>query len=80
MQYMEKNLELNPNFFLSENVDHKQKIIPKKKVKKRSSNKKTLENLINDAKPNLMKTFTGPSNGMIVDDIINVNYWEVNKA
>ena len=56
------------------------KLYQKKKVKKRSSNKKTLENLINDAKPNLMKTFTGPSNGMIVDDIINVNYWEVNKA
>ena len=56
------------------------KLYQKKKVKKRSSNKKTLENLINDVKPNLMKTFTGPSNGMIVDDIINVNYWEVNKA
>ena len=39
MQDMKKNLELNQNFFLSENVDHKQKIIPKKAIKKHSSNK-----------------------------------------
>ena len=74
---------------MSENVDHKQNFFPKKTIKKRSSNKncsptnetdvETLEKL-NDAKTNLMKTFTDPSIGMIVDDIINVNDWEVNKA
>ena len=39
----------------------------------------TLENFINNAKHDLIKTFTDPSDGMIVDDIINVNDW-VNKA
>ena len=29
----------NQNFFLSENIDQKQKIIPKKTIKKHSSNK-----------------------------------------
>ena len=33
----------------------------------------TLKNLINDAKRDLIKTFSDPSDGMIVDDIINVN-------
>ena len=39
MQDMEKNLELNQNFFLDNNVDHKQNIILKKTIKKRSSKK-----------------------------------------
>ena len=37
-------------------------------------------NLINDVKVDLVKTFTDPSDGMIVDNIINVNDWEINKA
>ena len=38
VQELEKALELNQNFFLGNNVDHKQnnsKIIPKKTIKKR---------------------------------------------
>lgn len=41
---------------------------------------KILVNLINDVKGDLVKTFTDPSDGMIVDNIINVNDWEINKA
>ena len=37
-----------------------------------------LENLFDEAKRDLIETFTNPSDGMIVDDI-NVNDW-VNKA
>lgn len=37
-------------------------------------------NLINDVKGDLVKTFTDPSDDMIVDNIINVNDWEINKA
>ena len=48
-------------------------------LKKNERDVETLENLINDAKHDLMKTFTNPSNCMIVDDIINVNDW-VNKS
>ena len=38
-----------------------------------------LENLINDVSRDLIKTFTDPSNDMILDDVINVNDW-VNKT
>ena len=37
MQDMERNLELTRNFFLGNNVDHEQKIIPKKTIKKCSN-------------------------------------------
>ena len=37
---MERDLELNYDFFLSDNVVHENKIIPKKTIKKRSSGKK----------------------------------------
>ena len=87
---MKKNLELNQNFFLSENVDHKQKLFQKRQLKSIVVTRTTVlqmklmlkrqKNLINDTKPNLIKAFTDPSNGMIVDDIIIVNDWEVNKA
>ena len=89
MQNTEKKSWANQDFFLSENVDPKQKIIPKKTIKKHSSkqnysptNETDVEMLekLNDTKPNLIKTFTDPSNGMIVDVIINVNDWEVKKA
>ena len=33
IQDMKKNLELNQNFFLSENVDHKQKLFQKRQLK-----------------------------------------------
>ena len=36
---MERDLELNQNFFLDNNVDHEQNIIPKKKTIKKRSNK-----------------------------------------
>ena len=87
---MKKNLELNQNFFLSENVDHKQKLFQKRQLKSIVVTRTTVlqmklmlkrwKNLINDTKPNLIKAFTDPSNGMIVDDIIIVNDLEVNKA
>ena len=38
-----------------------------------------LENLIDDTKRDLIKTFTDPKDSVIVDDIINVNDW-VNKT
>lgn len=37
MQDMERDLELKQNFFLVDNVDHKQKVIPKKTIKKPSN-------------------------------------------
>ena len=39
----------------------------------------TLENLMDVTKRDLIKIFTDPSDGVIVDDVINVNGW-VNKA
>ena len=38
-----------------------------------------LENLVDEVKHDLIKTFTNPSDGMMIDDVINVNDW-VNKA
>ena len=35
--------------------------------------------MLKHQKYNFRKTFTNPSNGMIVDDVINVNDW-VNKS
>ena len=43
-------------------------------VQKNKRDFETLENLFDEAKCNLIKTFTDPSDGMIVDDI-NVNDW-----
>ena len=37
------------------------------------------ESLINDVNCDLIKTFTDPSNSMIVEDVINVNDW-INKT
>ena len=47
--------------------------------KKSKRDIETLENVIDDAKRDLIKKFTDPSDDVIVDDIINVNDW-VNKA
>ena len=55
------------------------KLFIEAELKKNERDVETLENFINNAKRNLIKTFTDPSYGMIVDDIINVNDW-VNKA
>ena len=55
------------------------KLFTETDLKKNKRDVETLENLINNAKHNLRKTFTDPSNGMIVDDVINVNDW-VNKS
>ena len=48
-------------------------------LKKNERDVETLENLINDANRDLIKTFTDPSDVMILDDVINVNDW-VNKT
>ena len=51
MQGMQRDLELNQNFFLGDNVDHKQnaiynqKIIPKRTIKKRSNRTTALRKL-----------------------------------
>ena len=54
MQGMQRDLELNQNFFLGDNVDHKQnavynqKIIPKRTIKKRSNRTTALRKLIRE--------------------------------
>ena len=48
-------------------------------LKKNERGFETLENLVNDAKRDLIKIFIDPSDGMTVDNIINVNEW-VDKA
>ena len=45
----------------------------KKEPKKNERDIETLENLTHDTKRDLIKTFTGGSDGVIVDYIINVN-------
>ena len=55
------------------------KLFIETELKKSEKDVETLENLINDAKHDLIKTFTDPSDGMMVDDIINVNDW-INKS
>ena len=54
------------------------KLFIETELKKNKRDAETLENLINDGKRDLIKRFTNPSDGMIVDDVINVNDW-VNK-
>ena len=49
------------------------KLFIETELKKNGRDVETLENLINDTKHDLIKTFTDPSDGMIFDDIINVN-------
>ena len=49
------------------------KLFIEAELKKNERDVETLENFINNAKHDLIKTFTDPSDGMIVDDIINVN-------
>ena len=48
-------------------------------LKKNKRDFETLENLVDEVKHDLIKTFTNPSDGMMIDDVINVNDW-VNKA
>ena len=54
---------------------HENKLFIETKLKKNERDVKTLENLNNDTKHDLIKTFIDPSNCMIVDDITNVNNW-----
>ena len=54
------------------------KLFIETELKKNERDIETLENLFDEAKRNLIKTFTDPSDDMIVDNI-NVNDW-VNKA
>ena len=61
-----------------QSIDEK-KLFIETELKKDERDVETLENLINDAKRDLIKTFTDPSDGMIVDDVINVNEW-INKT
>ena len=45
-------------------------------MKKNERDIKALENLLDEAKRDIIKTFTEPSGDVIVDDIMNVNDWE----
>ena len=55
------------------------KLFTETELKKDQRDVETLENLINDANRDLIKTFTNPSDGLILDDVINLNDW-VNKT
>ena len=51
------------------------KLLIETELKNNERDVETLENLINDAKLDLIKTFTSPSDGMKVDDVMNVKDW-----
>ena len=51
------------------------KLFIETELKKNKRDVETLENLINDANRDLIKTFSDPSDGLIVDYVINVNDW-----
>lgn len=51
------------------------KLFIETELKENERDVEMLENLIDDAKRDLIKTFTNPSYGMIIDNIINVNDW-----
>ena len=55
------------------------KLFIETELKKIERDFQTLENLVDEAKPDLIKTFTGPIDGMIVDDVISISDW-LNKA
>ena len=44
-------------------------------LKKNKRDIKTLENLIDETKRDLLKIFTEPDSDVVVDDIININNW-----
>ena len=44
-------------------------------LKKNKRDIKTLENLIDETKRDLLKIFTEPDSDVVVDDIININDW-----
>ena len=46
------------------------------RLKKNERDAKTLENLLDEAKRDIIETFTEPSGDVIVNDIINVNDWQ----
>ena len=47
----------------------------KTELKKNKRDIKTLENLIDETKRDLLKIFTEPDSDVVVDDIININDW-----
>ena len=47
----------------------------KTELKKNKKDIKTLENLIDETKRDLLKIFTEPDSDVVVDDIININNW-----
>ena len=49
------------------------KLFMKTEIKKKERDVETLEHLINDGNCDLIKKFTDPSDGMIVDGAINLN-------
>ena len=55
------------------------KLFIETELKKNEREVEMLENLINDANRDLIKTFTNSSDDRILDDVINVNDW-VNKT
>ena len=57
------------------------KLFVETELKKNKGDFETLETLVDEVKRDLIKIFTDPSDGMIVDEVINVNEWvyEVDK-
>ena len=47
----------------------------KTELKKDERDIKTLENLTDETKRDLLKIFTEPESDVVVDDIININDW-----
>ena len=47
----------------------------KTELKKNKRDTKTLQNLIDETKRDLLKFFTEPDSDVAVDDIININDW-----
>ena len=54
---------------------NEEEIFLKTELKKNERDMKALENLIDETKPNLLKSFTEPDSDVVVHDIINVNDW-----
>ena len=84
VQKLEKDLDLNQNFFLGGNVDHEQaliknqKIVPKKTIKKRKSGKiyspakDKLQNFLTNISYNCLKSIDFDNASFIIDCFTNI--------
>ena len=54
---------------------NEEEIFLKTELKKHERDMKTLENLIDETKRDLLRSFTEPDSDVVVHDIINVNDW-----